>query len=109
MTFIVNSSVPLRTCTVRTPTKFHRWMNLEKYGKIKEIDSMNVGGLETKAGLIHGTHHVAVSNVNFRNLVNAKATRIFLFYSMQIAPACLGTNTKSYQIFIGVCFTPLPR
>ncbi|TGJ70111.1 NAD-dependent histone deacetylase sir2 [Orbilia oligospora] len=36
----------------KTPTKFHFWLNLEKYGKIREIFTMNVDDLERKAGLI---------------------------------------------------------
>ncbi|KAF3090681.1 NAD-dependent histone deacetylase sir2 [Orbilia oligospora] len=34
------------------PTKFHRWLNLEKSGRIKAIFSMNLDGLEIKSGLI---------------------------------------------------------
>ncbi|KAF3210424.1 hypothetical protein TWF106_010720 [Orbilia oligospora] len=41
----------------RVPTKFHRWLNLEKSNRIKEIFSMNVDGLETQAGLIPGIHY----------------------------------------------------
>ncbi|KAK6495737.1 hypothetical protein TWF481_002784 [Arthrobotrys musiformis] len=37
--------------TIR-PTRFHLWLNLEKYGRVREIFTMNVDDLEQKAGLI---------------------------------------------------------
>ncbi|KAF3924471.1 hypothetical protein ABW20_dc0110707 [Dactylellina cionopaga] len=40
----------------RQPTKFHRWLNLEKSERIKEIFTMNVDGLESKYGLIPGVN-----------------------------------------------------
>src|SRR5690242_10644446 len=45
----------------REPTKFHRWLNLEKSGRIKEVLSMNVDSLESKAGLIPEVHYRAVT------------------------------------------------
>ncbi|EGX47277.1 hypothetical protein AOL_s00091g21 [Orbilia oligospora ATCC 24927] len=42
------------------PTKFHRWLNLEKSGRIKSIFSMNMDGLEIKSGLIPNVHYYPV-------------------------------------------------